>query len=216
MTKAQNLRKKRLIGEMTSKSKILLIAVAIFFLVGIIVASNSSYDKTQQPESSVTSNISSTIPHTPTEKANAYLEKQGKTCLSAEESWGYIGANNVCVRFLVQSIHRGNSGTVFLNSEVKGSDFSVVSFYSNPITYADAKGYLGGNISVRGDITEYENQPQIVLKGKSDIYDVVTAQEREENQRKLIERMQSEEYTERIHEMQKQFQERQRQLQNKH
>lgn len=197
---------------MTFKSKLLLTAVAIFFLVSIIIAKSSTKSELQPSDTNTTTSVELTTPQTPTEKANTYLKEQGKTCLSADESWDYIGANNVCVRFIVRSIYRGSSSTVFLNSEVEGSDFSVVSFYSDPITYADAEGYLGSSISVRGNITEYENQPQIILENKSDIYDVVTAQEREENQREFLERVQSEEYANKAEEIYEQLQERWTQL----
>lgn len=198
---------------MTFKSKLLLTAVAIFFLVSIIIAKSSTKSELQTSDTNTTTSVELTTPQTPTEKANTYLKEQGKTCLSADESWDYIGANNVCVRFIVRSIYRGSSSTVFLNSEVEGGDFSVVSFYSDPITYADAEGYLGSSISVRGNITEYENQPQIILENKSDIYDVVTAQEREENQREFLERVQSEEYANKAEEIYEQLQERWTQLQ---
>lgn len=198
---------------MTFKSKLLLTAVAIFFLVSIIIAKSSTKSELQTSDTNTTTSIELTTPQTPTEKANTYLKEQGKTCLSADESWDYIGANNVCVRFIVRSIYRGSSSTVFLNSEVEGGDFSVVSFYSDPITYADAEGYLGSSISVRGNITEYENQPQIILENKSDIYDVVTAQEREESQREFLERVQSEEYANKAEEIYEQLQERWTQLQ---
>lgn len=197
---------------MTFKSKLLLTAVAIFFLVSIIIAKSSTKSELQTSDTNTTTSVELTTPQTPTEKANTYLKEQGKTCLSADESWDYIGANNVCVRFIVRSIYRGSSSTVFLNSEVEGGDFSVVSFYSDPITYADAEGYLGSSISVRGNITEYENQPQIILENKSDIYDVVTAQEREENQREFLERVQSEEYANKAEEIYEQLQERWTQL----
>lgn len=198
---------------MTFKSKLLLTAVAIFFLVSIIIAKSSTKSELQTSDTNTTTSVELTTPQTPTEKANTYLKEQGRTCLSADESWDYIGANNVCVRFIVRSIYRGSSSTVFLNSEVEGGDFSVVSFYSDPITYADAEGYLGSSISVRGNITEYENQPQIILENKSDIYDVVTAQEREENQREFLERVQSEEYANKAEEIYEQLQERWTQLQ---
>lgn len=198
---------------MTFQSKLLLTAVAIFFLVSIIIAKSSTKSELQTSDTNATTSVELTTPQTPTEKANTYLKEQGKTCLSADESWDYIGANNVCVRFIVRSIYRGSSSTVFLNSEVEGGDFSVVSFYSDPITYADAEGYLGSSISVRGNITEYENQPQIILENKSDIYDVVTAQEREENQREFLERVQSEEYANKAEEIYEQLQERWTQLQ---
>ena len=198
---------------MTFKSKLLLTAVAIFFLVSIIIAKSSTKSELQTSDTNTTTSVELTTPQTPTEKANTYLKEQGKTCLSADESWDYIGANTVCVRFIVRSIYRGSSSTVFLNSEVEGGDFSVVSFYSDPITYADAEGYLGSSISVRGNITEYENQPQIILENKSDIYDVVTAQEREENQREFLERVQSEEYANKAEEIYEQLQERWTQLQ---
>lgn len=198
---------------MTFKSKLLLTAVAIFFLVSIIIAKSSTKSELQTSDTNTTTSVELTTPQTPTEKANTYLKEQGKTCLSADESWDYIGANNVCVRFIVRSIYRGSSSTVFLNSEVEGGDFSVVSFYSDPITYADAEGYLGSSISVRGNITEYENQPQIILENKSDIYDVVTAQEREESQREFLERVQSEEYANKAEEIYEQLQERWTQLQ---
>lgn len=197
---------------MTFQSKLLLTAVAIFFLVSIIIAKSSTKSELQTSDTNATTSVELTTPQTPTEKANTYLKEQGKTCLSADESWDYIGANNVCVRFIVRSIYRGSSSTVFLNSEVEGSDFSVVSFYSDPITYADAEGYLGSSISVRGNITEYENQPQIILENKSDIYDVITAQEREESQREFLERVQSEEYANKVEEMYEQLQERWTQL----
>ena len=197
---------------MTFKSKLLLTAVAIFFLVSIIIAKSSTKSELQTSDTNTTTSVELTTPQTPTEKANTYLKEQGKTCLSADESWDYIGANNVCVRFIVRSIYRGSSSTVFLNSEVEGGDFSVVSFYSDPITYADAEGYLGSSISVRGNITEYENQPQIILENKSDIYDVVTAQERDENQREFLERVQSEEYANKAEEIYEQLQERWTQL----
>lgn len=197
---------------MTFKSKLLLTAVAIFFLVSIIIAKSSTKSELQPSDTNTTTSVELTTPQTPTEKANTYLKEQGKTCLSADESWDYIGANNVCVRFIVRSIYRGSSSTVFLNSEVEGGDFSVVSFYSDPITYADAEGYLGSSISVRGNITEYENQPQIILENKSDIYDVVTAQEREENQREFLERVQSEGYANKAEEIYEQLQERWTQL----
>ena len=197
---------------MTFKSKLLLTAVAIFFLVSIIIAKSSTKSELQTSDTNTTTSVELTTPQTPTEKANTYLKEQGKTCLSADESWDYIGANNVCVRFIVRSIYRGSSSTVFLNSEVEGGDFSVVSFYSDPITYADAEGYLGSSISVRGNITEYENQPQIILENKSDIYDVITAQEREESQREFLERVQSEEYANKVEEMYEQLQERWTQL----
>ena len=197
---------------MTFKSKLLLTAVAIFFLVSIIIAKSSTKSELQTSDTNTTTSVELTTPQTPTEKANTYLKEQGKTCLSADESWDYIGANNVCVRFIVRSIYRGSSSTVFLNSEVEGGDFSVVSFYSDPITYADAEGYLGSSISVRGNITEYENQPQIILENKSDIYDVVTAQEREENQREFLERVQSEGYANKAEEIYEQLQERWTQL----
>lgn len=197
---------------MTFKSKLLLTAVAIFFLVSIIIAKSSTKSELQTSDTNTTTSVELTTPQTPTEKANTYLKEQGKTCLSADESWDYIGANNVCVRFIVRSIYRGSSSTVFLNSEVEGGDFSVVSFYSDPITYADAEGYLGSSISVRGNITEYENQPQIILENKSDIYDVVTAQEREESQREFLERVQSEEYANKAEEIYEQLQERWTQL----
>ena len=197
---------------MTFQSKLLLTAVAIFFLVSIIIAKSSTKSELQTSDTNATTSVELTTPQTPTEKVNTYLKEQSKTCLSADESWDYIGANNVCVRFIVRSIYRGSSSTVFLNSEVEGSDFSVVSFYSDPITYADAEGYLGSSISVRGNITEYENQPQIILENKSDIYDVVTAQEREENQREFLERVQSEEYANKAEEIYEQLQERWTQL----
>lgn len=197
---------------MTFQSKLLLTAVAIFFLVSIIIAKSSTKSELQTSDTNATTSVELTTPQTPTEKANTYLKEQGKTCLSADESWNYIGANNVCVRFIVRSIYRGSSSTVFLNSEVEGSDFSVVSFYSDPITYADAEGYLGSSISVRGNITEYENQPQIILENKLDIYDVITAQEREESQREFLERVQSEEYANKVEEMYEQLQERRTQL----
>lgn len=197
---------------MTFQSKLLLTAVAIFFLVSIIIAKSSTKSELQTSDTNATTSVELTTPQTPTEKANTYLKEQGKTCLSADESWDYIGANNVCVRFIVRSIYRGSSSTVFLNSEVEGSDFSVVSFYSDPITYADAEGYLGSSISVRGNITEYENQPQIILENKLDIYDVITAQEREESQREFLERIQSEEYANKVEEMYEQLQERRTQL----
>lgn len=149
------------------------IALAIFCCGRDIV---TNLQNNEVPED--TSPTQSTpTPTTPTAKAEAYLAETRSACLNEEEAWDYIGATT-CVRFTVQQVARGKSGTVFLNATTTGNDFSVVSFYGKQLSYDDANSYLDSTISVRGEISSYEGQPQIILSSRSNIYNVVTREDR--------------------------------------
>lgn len=162
----------------------IVVVIVVIVLGSILWNSLQNNDTTDTSKPTSTTQSAGTI-QSPTEKARAYLASQSRNCLTADEAWNYIGATT-CVRFIVQHIYRSQGGTVFLNAEINEQDFSVVSFYGNPITYSDAQYYLGGYISVRGEIAKYDGQPQIIVDDKADVFDVVTAAEREQQQQQWM------------------------------
>lgn len=105
-----------------------------------------------------------------TDEANiASTKKKAITCTNTSEINRSMLDEWRLVCFHVTSIYDTGRGTVFLNSEGKRGDFSVVSFKYNPLTYADAKKYLGKNIGVYGNIKTYNGEYEIILDEKKQI-----------------------------------------------
>ncbi|MGB3413699.1 MAG: hypothetical protein WBA28_03180 [Microbacteriaceae bacterium] len=86
--------------------------------------------------------------------------EQGITCIPLEQVSDFIGANGVCVTFVVNIVGESDD-FVFLNDKSFGN-FTAVVRDKSVLTLDQAKNdFLYKQIEVRGTITTYKDKPQI-------------------------------------------------------